>query len=357
MQKVIRRAALAANQAKRKARIQAERDRRDEIRKYFQERKRYQRSIFDQINAERKNRREDWLKGPLAPKRDAADLEGAYGALPPERLHPPNLPREDRPKFVNFAERDRVVVLKGRERGKIGTVTLLDAEAGTVTLKGVGSVDIRYPDHVIAGDSDKRPYRSIPVPYRFDEVRLVVPLHNSETGKVEDVVVKHMYGGEPYIDHPYGVDTPKHTRYISELDVEIPWPQRPLPDHPDAAVDTLRIEVEARTHIPSLNAYPFPATIIDELRNKFSKFRTRHDPEWVVEKEAEDRKMEERRNKAWATPKTEFMAQKAQKRLMEREQQKDENGNYIVPEDTASYIEQFLAKKQSQNKAASKGLS
>ncbi|OAX77916.1 hypothetical protein ACJ72_07780 [Emergomyces africanus] len=348
MQKVIRRAALAANQAKRKARIQAERDRRDEIRKYFQERQRYQRSILDQINAERKSRREDWLKGPLAPKRDAADLEGAYGTLPPERTRPPALPREDRTKFVNFAPGDRVAILKGRERGKIGKVYNVDAESGTLTLIGVNSVDVRYPEFIIASETDKRPYRPISLPFRFDDVRLVVPLHNSETGKVEDVVVKHMYAGEPFIDHPYGVDTPKHTRYISDLDVEIPWPEPVAPDHTDEPVDTLRIDVEDRTHIPSVNAYPFPASVIDELRNKFSKFRTRHDPEWVAQKEEEDRRLEEQRNKTWVTPKTAFMAQKAQKRVMEREQQKDESGNYIIPQGTASYIEQFLAKKQKQ---------
>ncbi|KLJ08477.1 hypothetical protein EMPG_16077 [Blastomyces silverae] len=354
MQKAIRRAALAANQAKRRARIQAQQDRRDEIRKFFQERQRYERTILDQITAERKSRREDWIKGPLAPKRDAADLEGAYGTIPPETTRLPTLPREDRTKLVNFAPGDRVVVLKGRDRGKIGKVHNVNAESGTVTVGGVNSVDVRYPHFMVADETDKRPYRAIPLPVRFEDVRLVVPLHNSETGKVEDVVVKHMYGGEPYMDHPYGVDTPKHTRYISDLDVEIPWPQPAAPTHADEPADTLRIDVEDRTHIPSVNAYPFPTTIIDELRNKFSKFRTRHDPEWVAQKEEEDRKMEERRNKVWVTPKTAFMAQKAQKRVLEREQQKDENGNYIVPQDTASYIEQFLAKKQSQSKPASK---
>ncbi|KKZ66100.1 hypothetical protein EMCG_08165 [[Emmonsia] crescens] len=352
MQKVIRRAALALNQAKRKARIQAERERRDEIRKYFQERQRYQRTILDQINAERKSRREDWLKGPLAPKRDTADLEGVYGTVPPLRTNPPALPREDRAKFVNFAPGDRVVIIKGRDRGKIGNVYHVDAKAGTVTVNGINSVDVRYPSFILEDETDKRPYRSMSLPFRFDEVRLVVPLANSETGKVEDVVVKHMYAGEPYIDHPHGVDTPKHTRYISDLDVEIPWPEPVAPAQTDEAADTLRIDVEDRTHIPSLSVYPFPITVMDELRNKFSKFRTRHDPEWVAQKEEEDRKLEAQRNKTWVTPKTAFMAQKAQQRVVEREQQKDENGNYIIPQGTASYIEQFLAKKQKQSSAS-----
>ncbi|EEH18537.2 hypothetical protein PABG_07597 [Paracoccidioides brasiliensis Pb03] len=346
MQKVIRRATLAANQAKRKARIQAEKDRREEIKKYIRERQQHQQMILDQVNNERKSRREDWLKGPLAPKRDYASLQGLHGTLPPPFTNPPSLPRANRAKFVNFAPGDRVVVINGRERGRIGTVSAINAKSQTMTINGINKVDIRYPKFILGDENDKRPYRPISMPVPFEDVRLVVPLTNSETGKVEDVVVKHMYAGEPFIDHPYGVDTPKHTRYISDLDVEIPWPQPIIEDYKDEQVDTLRIDVEDRTHIPYLNERPFPLTVLDELRNKFSKFRTRHDPEWVALKEEEDRRLEEQKNKLWVTPKTAYMAQKAQQRVEEREQRKDADGNYIVPQETASYIEQFLAKKQ-----------
>ncbi|PGH04085.1 hypothetical protein AJ79_07185 [Helicocarpus griseus UAMH5409] len=345
MDKVVRRAALAANQAKRKARIQAARDRRDEIRKYFQERQRYERLLRDRVHAERKTRREDWLKGPLAPKRDAAELDGVYGTLPPQLMNGVELPREDRTGFVNFAVGDRVVVVKGRERGKIGIVGSVDVKTRMVTVNEMNAIDIRYPKFILQEENDKRQYRTISLPYSFNDVRLVVPLSNDHTGKLEDVVVKHMYGGEPFLEHGYGVETPRHTRYISGLDVEIPWPNPTAPDYEDQPVDTLRLQVEERSHIPYLNDYPFPSSVIDELRNKFSKFRTRHDPEWAAMKEEEDRLMREHETKTWVTPKTSAVARKIKQREMEREQQRDENGNYIIPEETASYIEQFLAKK------------
>ncbi len=36
-----------------------------------------------------------------------------------------------------------------------------------------------------------------------------------------------------------------------------------------------------------------PTSVIDELRNKYSKFRTRHDPEYIAAKMEEDRLKEE----------------------------------------------------------------
>ncbi|CRK35473.1 hypothetical protein BN1708_019765, partial [Verticillium longisporum] len=51
--------------------------------------------------------------------------------------------------------------------------------------------------------------------------------------------------------------------------------------------DTLRAAVEEPTFVPSLLACPLPDTLIDELRNKYSKFRTRHELEYVQRKEAE----------------------------------------------------------------------
>ncbi len=41
--------------------------------------------------------------------------------------------------------------------------------------------------------------------------------------------------------------------------------------------DTVRFEVEAKTWTPTLLRAPMPGGVIDELRNKYSRFRTRHD--------------------------------------------------------------------------------
>ena len=79
---------------------------------------------------------------------------------------------------------------------------------------------------------------------------------------------------------------------IRDRNIHIPWPEESLaePTHVDEVADTLRIDVEEKSFLPTLLRPPMPASVIDELRNKYGKFRERHDEEWVAMKEAEDRR-------------------------------------------------------------------
>ncbi|KAK2808835.1 hypothetical protein FQN50_004311 [Emmonsiellopsis sp. PD_5] len=346
MQKALRRAALAAKQAKRKEALQAAQDSRDKLRSYLRERQRYERVFCDQAKTERANRREDWMRGPLAPKRDSALREGVYGTMSVMISSAPALPKEDRRKLINFMVGDRVVVIRGREKGKIGKIARLDVESETVTIEGVGSVDLEYPAFALANEPDKRPFRPFNLPFKLDDIRLVTSM-NPVTGELGDTIVNHMYGGEPYTERAYGSDAPRHTRFISGLDEPIPWPEGAVPDNQDEPVDTLRIDVENKTHVPSLEVFPMPPEFIDELRNKYSKFRTKHDPEWVAQKLEEDRREEERRNGKLVTPRTLYMEKKAQEKAEKR--QKDEQGNYALSRSTAEYVAQFMAKKNMEN--------
>ena len=73
--------------------------------------------------------------------------------------------------------------------------------------------------------------------------------------------------------------------------------QRKEPDKRDMDkdydIDTLRYEVDERTWTPSLLREPMPGRVIDELRGKYSKFRTRHEADFVARIEAREKaKME-----------------------------------------------------------------
>lgn len=57
-----------------------------------------------------------------------------------EALQPPEVLKAEREKYFNFAVKDRVVVVKGRERGKIGEVRVVDIERQTVQLADVNMV-------------------------------------------------------------------------------------------------------------------------------------------------------------------------------------------------------------------------
>lgn len=89
------------------------------------------------VQNERKNRREDWERGPrLAPKRDVGVLADKYGTVDQSVLFitkPKPSERWEGGTWV--AEGDRVVFLKGQDKGKIGEVAAVDVEKQTVHLK------------------------------------------------------------------------------------------------------------------------------------------------------------------------------------------------------------------------------
>ena len=153
-------------------------------------------------------------------------------------------------------------------------------------------------------------------------MRLVYPLLNPETGVRRDVVIKDLQKrvAPESRDRPWG---PKVTqRYIGGLEPReyIPFPEVPKPDEVDHEDDSLRIEVDESTWTPTLLGPPMPETVIDELRNKYSVFRDRHDDEYVQKKEERLARAEEwRRRKAAMvlTPLQEFhRKERAEKRKL-----------------------------------------
>jgi large subunit ribosomal protein L24 len=148
-------------------------------------------------------------------------------------------------------------------------------------------MDIEVPQYMIsAEDPDKRPVRTVPQPVPLNKVRLVFPLTDQETGITRDVIVKKLVNGPMWFDRQTGKQ--KWSRIIPGLGIKVPWPKVEAKEHKDFAVDTLRMDVETKTFVPTLLRPPMPSSVIDELRNKYSVFRTRHDPEYIAEKMKED---------------------------------------------------------------------
>jgi large subunit ribosomal protein L24 len=139
---------------------------------------------------------------------------------------------------------------------------------------------------MLANEVDKRPVRSVEMPLPVSSVNLVHALTDPETGVTRDVVVKKIVNGRIWFDKYTGVQ--RWTRFIPGLNIRIPWPKREPKEYKVYEVDTLRPSVETRTWVPTLLTPPMPATVIDELRNKYSVFRHRHDEEYVAKKMAED---------------------------------------------------------------------
>jgi large subunit ribosomal protein L24 len=155
MQKVIRRTVMAEKQAARRL-AKRKADNARQAAKSEREQARMARSLeVRDIKQAAINRREDWELGPLAPRRDVGTMKDAYATVDGQRLRGPVLPLKEREAIMkawgggwgnwktdhlNIAEGDRMVVLEGRDKGKIGTITAIDIERCEVTLEGLNMV-------------------------------------------------------------------------------------------------------------------------------------------------------------------------------------------------------------------------
>ena len=155
---------------------------------------------------------------------------------------------------------------------------------------------------MLASDSDQRPIRATELPVSLNTVRLVVPLKAPKSNLVRDVIVKEIVSSEKpvgkwkHLSSKYLWAKQERIRYIAgEPRIEIPWPKKLDEDHKDQPNDTLRIDVEHKTFVPTLLRPPMPPSVIDELRNKYSVFRTRHEPEYIEAKLAEERALDEKK--------------------------------------------------------------
>ncbi|EED23826.1 KOW motif domain protein [Talaromyces stipitatus ATCC 10500] len=340
MQKVIQRTTLARNQAARKARIIKEKQERIDVVRYLREREQYQQAQLDAQKQAAKTRHEDWYKGPLAPRRDSGLEASTYGAVDAQGTFLPRIPKHLRRPFINIAPGDRVVLLKGPDQGKICEVSTVDSENESLRCRDLNQADYRVPSYL--KDENSAPITTDSLPISVDDVRLVCTLEDN--GRQYEVVAKHVHGSGPFLTRS-NASTPRHTRYISGENIRIPWPEENKIDQTtDEDGDTSRKEVEYETWTPSLNTAPFQSSVMDELRNKYSKYRTRHDPAWVEARKLEDLRAEFLKSRTLLTPVGEYKAKLAEQKAATRQSKKDENGNYIMDKATSDFIAQFISK-------------
>ena len=321
MQKLIKRTEQAKRVAERQMKKRKEHMLKAESWERNQSRIRLNRANNGLIRDARKNRKEDWATGALAPRRDVGDQAETYASINMYNSMLPEIDPEKRLKWFHIHEGDRVVVMKGRERGKIAKVTNLDKEKNSVTVKDVNVVDISVPDWIARQEGDDRKLVPHHRAMAIENVKLVYPLPDPETGVPRDVIIDRLRS----INRTFDKDKKEWTdgeRVIPGTNTIIPWPERAQPEHEDYEDDTLRITVEENTFRPFLLQPPMPTSVIDELRNKYSKFRTRHDWEYEQKKAAEDAKVEQRKGliKTMRTPLQELAELRSeQKKAQEKE--------------------------------------
>ncbi|CAG9956223.1 unnamed protein product [Clonostachys rosea f. rosea IK726] len=299
MQKLLKRTAQAQRQAGRRAKKVHRRDEFDTRRRNNQYLKMANDEIRQNLKDSRRARKEDWEMGPLAPKRDLGF--NGYGTFR-ENLRQdwtnngmnPIDPKvlEQRcawaggVKQLCLAPQDRVVILDGPDKGKVDRIQSVNKLNGSVTLenhhKALFQTWLDGKHHAQA------------MPISVGSIRLVYPITNPKTGITKDTIINeikpipaNMESDNMSLDRwEYGN---KWDRLVLGINVSIPWPEVQAPKFDTYDIDTTRDKVEARTFFYNLLSPPMPNVIIDELRNKYSKFRTRHDPEYIAMKELQER--------------------------------------------------------------------
>lgn len=145
MQKLIRRSALSRRQAERRVKAVGEKIATDEHRRRQREQAHYYTALSKDVRAERVARREDWVMGPIAPKRDVGKDAGQYGTLNAQRLK-----ESEKREWKNYGivPGDRVVIVKKghRDQGKIGVVKEVTEKAETCKIERLNVVSIEAED-------------------------------------------------------------------------------------------------------------------------------------------------------------------------------------------------------------------
>ena len=145
MQKVLRQNLLARNQNIRVARKKQFKELKKEWAKYDQGKLVVDRSTRDAIKDERRARREDWIQGPLAPNRNVGLKRGTYGTVHQALTRGPELPKRERYEGdeVLFAVGDRVCVVRGSSKGRIGRIKEISLDRAEVLVEGVNAVSLQ----------------------------------------------------------------------------------------------------------------------------------------------------------------------------------------------------------------------
>ena len=135
-------------------------------------------------------------------------------------------------------------------------------------------------------DQDNRPVVPYNVSIPWKSVKLVHAIQDAK-GSFRDVVVDKVVLQKPtWHELRHGTADKRGKRMIPGLKQDIPWPFQDPEKFDDNDVDTLRITVDEVTDRPYLLQPPMPTSVVDELRNKYSRFRKRHEPEYIAAKEA-----------------------------------------------------------------------
>lgn len=260
--------------------------------------------------------------------------------MTPNEIMRPAVVSKKKPDWFHITAGDRVVIIRGKEKGKIGEVTRSNEDSLGVTIQAMNMRDVRLPEYLLKQNQGSK-VTTLPAEVPLEDTRLVYQLRNEKTGALEDTIIERLEKRELQLSRKdkaskSAMETTE--RVVAGTDIVIPWPDQAEPETQEYEGDTTADLVDEVTFVPHLLTAPMPILLIDELRNKHSMFRTRYDDEYVAKKEEAAATLKRREGliETMRTPTQEIAALRIQqKRLTEKplnEQQLARIGEVMLQE-------------------------
>ncbi|KAK0732590.1 hypothetical protein B0T21DRAFT_291198 [Apiosordaria backusii] len=357
MDKILRRVAMAERQVTKRFKRKSQRKFQLEKKERNKEIGRYRQEVGEDMRQAIIARHEDLELGPLAPNRDTGKVNefgNPYGTISVDRalLHSQLTPQQKEArcawaggaKSLCLAPGDRVVILEGPYKGKIVPIKSIKTNTMVLEMDEALKTNAKIPDYL--REEGASPVEPIASAIPISAVRLVYPLPDPTTGHVRDVIIRELKPINITHDRPTRRST--FSRIVPGLNVKIPWPVVPPTQHFDHPEDTLRIDVEERTYVPTLLRPPMPEQVIDELRNRYGKFRTRHTEEYIAKIQAQEDEKKARKKSV------DSMLQPVQEYNRKLRELRRERGQPVLTDEMLEKIGQVIAKNQTLRKLGAK---
>lgn len=149
MQKIARRVATAERVVAKRRKARNDTSHKQEARAEFKQNIEHRSIGKAEIEYAKKAIRDDWAMGALSPRRDVGDFHDALGAISHVRYASRDLTLAKRnarcqwaggAHYLNLAVGDRVVLLDGPEKGRIGKIADINHGTAQVTVNELNKV-------------------------------------------------------------------------------------------------------------------------------------------------------------------------------------------------------------------------
>jgi len=192
----------------------------------------------------------------------------------------------------------------------------------------------------MALEPNSPPIRTVALPLPLSAVRVVCEITHAD-GVTCDTIIDKMIR-LPSMEGRYIANSKRATgEWLRVPEKEDSKKEKKKQKDEDA--DTLRFEVEEATWTPTLLRAPMPGGVIDELRGKYSKFRTRHEPRYQLALENRERRKAEW--KAWAKSGGSMLGSPVREAAAKARDERDRKPTFTLQTEVLEKIGEVMAGK------------